>query len=149
MATEENKAIVRSYLVDALAEIRRGNLAATDEFLTGDAAFYDPGQPPSVGTEAQRERSAMLLGAFPDAEFATEDMIAEGDKVAARWTFRGTHQGDFAGIPPTGKQVTMRGITLYRLVGGKIAEARSNFDQLGMLQQLGVIPQSGQAEGSS
>ncbi len=81
MATEENKAIVRSYLVDALAEIRRGNLAATDEFLTGDAAFYDPGQPPSVG--------------------------------------------------------------------GKIAEARSNFDQLGMLQQLGVIPQSGQAEGSS
>ncbi len=146
MATEENKAIVRSYLVDALAEIRRGNLAATDEFLTGDAAFYDPGQPPSVGTEAQRERSAMLLGAFPDAEFATEDMIAEGDKVAARWTFRGTHQGDFAGIPPTGKQVTMPGIDIMRIKDSRIAELWGHEDMLGMLQQLGVAPTPGQSE---
>jgi steroid delta-isomerase-like uncharacterized protein len=122
-------------------------LAATDHFLTSDAAFYDPGQPPSVGTEAQKQRSAMLLGAFPNARFAIENMVAEGERVAVRWTLRGTRQGGFMSLPPTGKEVTMSGITIYRLSGGKIAEARSNFDQLGMLHQLGVIPPPGQAGG--
>lgn len=66
-SAEENKATVRRYVEDALAEVRSGNLAATDDFLTSDAAFHDPGQAPSVGTEAHKQRSAMLLGAFPNA----------------------------------------------------------------------------------
>jgi predicted ester cyclase len=83
MFSEENKAIIRRYLQDALAQIRSGNPHATDEFLTSDAAFHDPGQPPSIGREAQRQRSDMLLSAFPDVQFTIEDMVAEGDKVAA------------------------------------------------------------------
>lgn len=82
----------------------------------------------------------MLFSAFPDPQFTVEDLIAEADQVVARWTFRGTHRGPFAGIPPTGKQIQMTGITIYRLRDAKIAEARSNIDQLGLLQQLGVLP---------
>jgi predicted ester cyclase len=82
-SAEENKATVRRYVEDALAEVRSGNLAATDEILTSDAAFYDPGQSPSVGTEAQKQRSAMLLGAFPNARFAIENMVPEGERVGS------------------------------------------------------------------
>jgi steroid delta-isomerase-like uncharacterized protein len=67
-------------------------------------------------------------------------MIAEDDRVAVRWTFHATHTGNFRGIPPTGKSVTMTGITIYRLANEKIKEARSNLDMLGLLQQLGIIP---------
>jgi steroid delta-isomerase-like uncharacterized protein len=147
MSTQENKAIVHRYLEDALAQIRDGKLDATDEFLTGDAAFHDPGQPASVGREAQRQRSAMLLGAFPDVRFAIEDLVAEADKVAVRWVMRATHQGVFAGIPATGRPVAMSGITIYRLAEGRIAEAWSNLDQLGLLQQLGTIPAPAQPPG--
>jgi steroid delta-isomerase-like uncharacterized protein len=121
---EDNKAIIRRYLQDALEQVRTGNRATTDEFLTSDA--HDPGKPASIGREAQRERSATLLSAFPDVRFTIEDMVAEGDKVAARWEMSGTHQGAFAGIPATGKQVAIAGITIYRLADGKIAEAWSN-----------------------
>jgi steroid delta-isomerase-like uncharacterized protein len=145
MSVEENKALVRRYLGDAFAEVQRGNLAATDELLASDATFYDPGAPPSVGREAQRQRSTVLVSAFPTAHFTIEEMVAEGDKVAVRWTFNGTHEGPFMGLPPTGKNVTMTGITIYRIVNGKIQEAWSNFDQLGVLQQLGVVPVQGQA----
>ena len=143
MSTEQNKTIVRRYLQDALVAVRGGNLSATDEFLTDDATFYDPGRPPSVGREAQKQRSVGLLAGFPDVRFEIEDMIAEGDKVVARWTMYATNSGSFLGRPPTGKQIAMSGITIYRLANGQISEARSELDQLGMLQQLGVIPATG------
>ena len=143
MSPEENKLIVRRYLQDALEAVRNGQLAATDQFLTSDAIFYDPGRPPSMGREAQKQRSLGLLSGFPDVRFAIEDLIAEADKVAARWTMRATHTGSFQGIPPTGKQVAMQGITIYRLTNGQISEARSELDQLGLLQQLGVVPAPG------
>ena len=85
--------------------------------------------------------------AFPDLNVKVEDQLAEGDKVATRWTTTGTHQGEFAGIPPTGKQGGVTGTTIARVVGGKIVEERSNWDTLGLLQQLGVIPPMGQDEG--
>ena len=135
MSTEHNKAVIQRYLQEGPT-----NEAIALASLTEDATFYDPGAPPSVGHAAQRQRSAMLFSAFPNPQFTVEDLIAEADQVVARWTFRGTHRGPFAGIPPTGKQVEMTGITIYRLRDGKIAEARSNIDQLGLLQQLGVIP---------
>jgi steroid delta-isomerase-like uncharacterized protein len=80
---------------------------------------------------------------FPDVEIRAEDYIAEGDKVVKRWVFRGTHKGEYAGIPPTGKTVTLRGMTLYRLAGGKIKEMYWNYDVFGLLQQLGAIPAPG------
>jgi steroid delta-isomerase-like uncharacterized protein len=107
------------------------------------AKRHDPGQLPSIGPEAQKQRSAMLLSAFPDVQFTIEDMVAEGDNVAVRWVMRATHQGAFAGIPATGRQVAMSGITIYRLTDGKIGEAWSTFDQLGLLHQLGMTPAPG------
>jgi steroid delta-isomerase-like uncharacterized protein len=134
MPTEENKAIVRRYLTEGPT-----NEALALASLTDDAVYYDPGAPPSVGHEGQKRRTAALLTAFPDPKFDLDDVIAEGDKVVVRWTFHGTHSGPFGPIPATGKRVSMTGITIYTLRGGKIAEARSNFDQMGMMQQLGPL----------
>jgi steroid delta-isomerase-like uncharacterized protein len=81
----------------------------------------------------------MLRQAFPDLQITVEDQIAEGDKVATRWRGRGTHQGDFLGIPSTGRPMEIAGITIFRLADGKIVESWGNPDNLGMLVQLGVI----------
>jgi predicted ester cyclase len=78
----------------------------------------------------------ILLQAFPDLQITVEDMVAEGDKVAVRWRLRATHQGEFMGIPPTGNQVTMTGIDINRLEGGRLVERWGNEDMLGLLQQL-------------
>jgi len=80
---------------------------------------------------------------LPDVEVVSEDVIAEGDKAVVRWTGRGTHQGVLLGIPPTGKQVTWTGMTIYRIADGKIVEERGEEDALGFLQQLGVVPSMG------
>jgi steroid delta-isomerase-like uncharacterized protein len=85
----------------------------------------------------------MFRTGFPDIQVSIEDLVAEGKKVVAHWTWCGTNQGEFQGIPPTGKQVTGSGISIQRIADGKIAEAWVNFDTLGMLQQLGVIPAMG------
>jgi predicted ester cyclase len=87
----------------------------------------------------------MYLTAFPDLHLTIEDLIAEGDKVVDRQTARGTHQGTFMGIPPTGKQITVTAMNISRIVGGKIVEHWVELDTLGMLQQLGVVPMPGQA----
>lgn len=88
---------------------------------------------------------AMNRSAFPDMRSTFEDQIAEGDLVVSRWSARGTHKGELMGIPLTGKAVTLTGISTMRIVGRKIAEQWDNWDTLGMLQQLGVIPALGQA----
>jgi steroid delta-isomerase-like uncharacterized protein len=83
------------------------------------------------------------VSAFPDLKLMVEDQIAEGDKVVTRWSATGTHQGELLGIPPTGKQTTATGITIDRIQGGKIVETWTHWDNLGLLQQLGVVPQMG------
>ncbi len=85
--------------------------------------------------------------AFPDLQITIEDQIAEGDKVVTRWSSRGTHQGEFRGIAPTGNEVRLTGIGIFRFSEGKVVESWDNFDQLGMLQQLGAIPSPEQAAG--
>jgi steroid delta-isomerase-like uncharacterized protein len=94
----------------------------------------------SQGLEAYRQFISMYVTAFPDLHFMVEDLIAEGDRVVARYTGQGTHQGDLMGIPPTGKQITVTNILITRIANGKIVEQWLNFDALGMLQQLGVVP---------
>ncbi len=91
----------------------------------------------------------MFRQAFPDSYFTVEDMIAEGDKVATRKTFHGTHQGEFMGIPPTGQQVSIGLIDIVRIVDGRVVEHWAMGDNLGMMQQLGVIPQPGDTEEAS
>ena len=106
-----------------------------------------PQLPPAVsaGLEAYKQFLSMYITAFPDLQFTVEDMIAEGDRVVARCTTRGSHQGTLMGIPPSGKRVTITGISITRIANGKAVEDWVNFDTLGMLQQIGAIPMPGQA----
>jgi steroid delta-isomerase-like uncharacterized protein len=140
MSTEENKATVRRLFEEY-------SLDVVDELLVPDYTHHDPNLPPEFqhGRDAYKQVVTMFLAAFPDLRTTVEDLIAEGDKVAARWTFRGTHQGELMGIPPTGKQVTGTGMSVTRLANGKMAESWVNFDALGMMQQLGAAPGPGQA----
>jgi steroid delta-isomerase-like uncharacterized protein len=104
-----------------------------------------PGIPPD--REGLKQLVTVYRTAFPDTQFTVEDLIVEGDKAVVRWTARGTHQQELMGIPPTGKQATVTGIDIYRIKNGMTAEHWGNFDQLGLLQQLGVIPAPGQPGG--
>jgi predicted ester cyclase len=88
----------------------------------------------------------MFRSAFPDLRIIIEDQVAEGDKVVTRWRGSGTHQGDLFGIAPTGNRVSLVGITINRIEGGKVAEEWQIFDALGMMQQLGAIPSPGEAQ---
>ena len=136
MSAEENKALVRRY-VEA---IHGGNLDEGEEMLAPDFAFHVPGTPGPLDREGFRQLFTGLLAAFPDLAIANQELIAEEDKVAGRWITRGTHRGDLWGIPPTGKQVTITSIDINRIANGRIAERWHEYDALGMMQQLGVIP---------
>ena len=137
MSTEENKAIIRRYFEELF---NQGNLSVADEIIAEGYQSTLPGVGP--GPDGQKQFYQMYQAAFPNLHFTIEDMIAEGDKVVTRWTARATHQGEFQGIAPTGKQVTVSGISIDRIADGKMQETWTNYDQLGMLQQLGVIPTS-------
>ena len=142
MSTEQNKALVRRFYDEVF---NKKNLAIIDDFL--DLHIIEHSLPPGLpsGIEGSKQFIGMYLAAFPDLHLTAEDMMAEGDKVASRFTMRGTHKGEFMGIPPTSKQVTITGIQILRVASGKIAENWINLDALGMLQQLGVVPPPGQA----
>jgi steroid delta-isomerase-like uncharacterized protein len=136
VSTEENKALVRRYV----EVIHEGNIDEGEELIAPDFAFHVSGTPDPLNSEAFRQLFAGLLSAFPDLAVTNEELIAEGDKVAGRWITRGTHQGELRGIPPTGKQVTITSMDINRITDGKIAERWHEYDALGMMQQLGVIP---------
>ena len=117
-----------------------GNLGVIDELVAPDYVGHDPAQPEMHGPEGIKQFITGYLAGFPDGRITIDGQLAEGDMVATRWTGRGTHQGELMGIPPTGKQVTVSGITISRVKNGKVVEEWSNWDTLGMLQQLGVVP---------
>ena len=141
MSTEANKASMRRFYDEVF---NKKNRAAIDEFIDPNQVDHDapPGTP--GGLKGAKQTITMYLTAFPDLHFTVEDLIAEGDKVVARLTVRGTHQGIFMGIPPTGKKATSTAIDINRIVGGKSVEHWLKMDSLGLLQQLGVIPAPGQ-----
>ncbi len=140
--SEKNRALVEHFVEEAF---NRGNLEAAEEIYASTFISHDPTAPEEQGTPGDVKQFVNTYRtAFPDGHTTVEDSVAEGDKVAYRWTFRGTHQGGLMGIPPTGKRVEITGITINRLSGGKIEEQWNTFDQLGMLQQIGVIPARGQ-----
>jgi steroid delta-isomerase-like uncharacterized protein len=137
MSAEDNKTVVRR-LIEKFWN--QGNLAVADELYTADAVHRDPVTPDLGRGPASIQQLHTLYGAsFPDQQFTVEDLVAEGDKVVVRWTVRGTHQGELMGIAPTGKQVTVTGITIYQLTDGKIAEEIANWDAFGLMQHLGAI----------
>jgi len=143
VSREENEAIVRKFLDEAY---NKRNLAVGDELLTANSVLHWPGGD-TTGPEGWKRFATGFLTAFPDLHVSIEDIVAKEDKVVARWTSRGTHEGELQGIAPTGKRVTVMGMGIYRLVGGKIQEIWGLNDKFGMLQQLGVIPSSGHTEG--
>jgi steroid delta-isomerase-like uncharacterized protein len=137
LITDTNKAVVRRLFDEVL---NQHNLALIDQLYAPN--YVSHALPPAL--PANREGTKQFLGdyfrAFPDLQFSIEDMIAEGDRVVVRYTGRGTHQGDLMGIAPTGKQATASAVVIVRIEEGKVAEDWLNLDQLGLLQQLGVIP---------
>jgi steroid delta-isomerase-like uncharacterized protein len=138
--SEENKALDRRIF----EAVSNKNLAALDELMAPDMVDHElpPGLPP--GRDGTKAFLGMFISAFPDIKVTIEDQIAEGDKVVTRWTATGTHTGELMGIPATGKQVTMMGIDITRFSGGKNVEHWGQFDQMGMMQQLGVVPPPGE-----
>ena len=140
MSVEENKIIARRVFEEAW---NQRDLDAVDEICATDFVRHDPASSNlsgPIGPEGYKQVITFYTTAFPDHHFVVEDMIAEGDRVVTRWTATGTHQGDLAGIPPTGVKGIVTGITIARFGEGKIVEERSNWDALGLMQQLGVIP---------
>ena len=121
-----------------------GNLALIDDYVADDYVEHNTAYPdPIQGPEGYKENVRMVRAAFPDMDVTTEDLIAEGDKVVARYTITGTHEGAFMGMEPTGETVAVEGISIGRLEDGQVVEGWSNIDVLGMLQQLGAIDPPG------
>ena len=142
MSAEENKSLVRCFVEEFWNE---GNTAAADELMAPDAEIHMPtGE--MVNLDGLKGFVGMFRGSFPDWHSTVEELIAEGDKVAERWTGRGTHRGELQGIPPTGKRVEVPGSVFYRIVDGKIVEFRGLFNMMSLMQQLGAIPSPQQAE---
>lgn len=133
---EENKALARRGFEEVW---NKGNLDAIDEIFAPDVVNHTlpPGLPP--GIEGSKAFTSMYLSAFPDTKMTIELQVAEGDKVVTLWKAQGTHKGELMGIPATGKQVTVTGIAIDRIAGSKIVETWGQFDQMSMMQQLGVV----------
>jgi len=134
---EENKALERR----AYEEIyNKKNMAAIEQFYATDWVCHPslPGTP--MDLEGMKQSSTLTSKAFPDMQVKLEEILAEGDKVACRWTATATHKGEFMGIPATNKQVTVTGIHIDRIAGGKIVESWNYSDMTEVMQQLGVKP---------
>jgi steroid delta-isomerase-like uncharacterized protein len=138
-STEENKVVLRRLYEEVWSQ---GNLATVDELLAADYVLHDPAHLVR-GPEGFKAYVATFRAAFPDLHATVEDQIAEEDRAAMRFTARGTHKGEFHGIPPTDNQITLSGTNIQGFVDGKIVENWVSLDALGMLQQLGVIPPMG------
>jgi predicted ester cyclase len=141
MSTEQNKALFRRLMEEVFD---RGNISLIDELFAPDFVEHEE-LPPGIaaGSEGVKQMSTMFRSAFPDFKATIDDMIAEGDKVVVRGTWSGTHKGEFMGIAPTGKRVSFGVIDIVRIAGGKFVEHWGQMDNMGMMQQLGVIPAPG------
>ena len=111
------------------------------ELVSPEAIFHVPGRPePMVGPAGYLAIVGMMRASFPDIRWTTEELICEGDKVAARFTMRGTHRGQFMGVPPTGKAITAQALNIYHLKNGQIVKEHGAPDMLGLLAQIGALP---------
>ena len=140
MSAEQNKAVTLRFVDEFWA---KGNLNIADELLADNYVNHKP--PPGVASnrEGYKQWGSIFHSAFEDVSSTGHDVIAEGDKVAVRWTFNGTHKGEFMGVPATDKQVALNGITVVRLVDGKCVEDWTEMDAMGLMQQLGAVPPPG------
>ena len=138
MSTEQNKALSRRFMEEV---VNRGNISLVDELVAPDFVEHEE-LPPGItpGREAIKQLPAIFRSAFPDFKVTIDDLIAEGDKVVVRTTWSGTHKGEFMGLAATGKGVSFGVIDIIRIAGGKFVEHWGQMDNMGMMQQLGVVP---------
>jgi steroid delta-isomerase-like uncharacterized protein len=134
MSVEENKALARRWNDEIW---NKGNIAAADELMATN--FVWRSAPPGMASDLESfKQYAATLSSFSDVSCVAEDMVAEGDKVAVRWTWSGKHTSEYMGIAPTGRQATMTGISIIHIVGGKITAEWDEQDNMGFMAQLGV-----------
>lgn len=138
MTTDENKAVVRRFNEGVKLFFQTGDLGTLDEICAPDFVHHGPGIPPDL--EGFKQMVPVFRSAFSDVDVEVGDLIAEGDRVVDRIIVRGTHTGDFMGIPPSGKRWEMQEIHIARIVDGKIAERWTMVDMSGLMQQLGGMP---------
>jgi steroid delta-isomerase-like uncharacterized protein len=138
MGTGDAKTVGRRVIEEIFGE---GKLEVADQIIATDFVGYDPALPePTRGSEGVKQSAAGYRTAFPDLTCTVDQQVVEGDTVVTRWTATGTHEGDLFGVAPTGKQVTVTGISIAKVVDGKVVEDHTNWDTFGMMVQLGVVP---------
>jgi steroid delta-isomerase-like uncharacterized protein len=143
VSAEANKAVIQRLFDEVF---NHGNLEVVDEIVAENVLGHDATSPePKHGCESVKQVVTLFQTAFPDARYLLFDLIGEDDRVVARWGLRGMRRGTFMGVPPTEKPVSVNGIIIYRLQDQKIVEYWGNFDTLGLMQQLGIVPAFEQA----
>ncbi len=142
MSIQENKALLHRLFEEG---INQGDLGVLDELIAPNYVNYNL-PAPAPGTEGFKQVVMMFRSAFPDLQITLHDVIVEGDRVASRGTWHGTHQGEFMGIPATGKRVAVSYIDIWRVENGKFVENWVQMDMLGLMQQFGLVPAPGQPE---
>jgi steroid delta-isomerase-like uncharacterized protein len=142
MSIEENKAIVRRMTEEFY---NQDNVDLADHFFADTYLHHDPASPQVRDRDDLKQVLRSFLAGCPDLHITIDELLAEGDTVTKRWTYHATHTGDLSGLAPTGKRITMSGLELFRLDGGKIVECWLGYDNLSLMQQLGVIPTPEQA----
>jgi steroid delta-isomerase-like uncharacterized protein len=140
MAIADNKNVIRKFIDLVLNE---GSFEQLDELVLEDFVELDPLPGQSQGREGLRQVLQQMRGAFPDMHWVIEEMLGEGEKVCTRFTWTGTQRGPFLGVPATGRRVNVKGVVIDRLSSGKMADSRILMDSLGMMQQLGALPEPG------
>jgi steroid delta-isomerase-like uncharacterized protein len=143
MSNQESTAVVRRFLDEVISN---GNMAALDETCAPDLVWHGGSVGEFRSLEEFKHGVSPFFSAFPDLRVTVDDLLSEGDKVVCRYTWDGTHQGDFFGIAATSRRVKVSGISIYRMAGGKIVEEWWLEDLLGLMQHLGAIPTPGQAQ---
>jgi steroid delta-isomerase-like uncharacterized protein len=137
--SEDNKSLVRRFN----EAFNAGDLDEAVVVFASNAVIHNSGAPDPLNVEGFKQFGGVFRSAFPDGKLSIEDLIVEGDKIVSRISYRGTHTGDMLGIPPTGKSVTVSAMIIDQFADGKIVESWRLFDQMGMMQQLGLIPAPG------
>jgi steroid delta-isomerase-like uncharacterized protein len=137
MSAQENKAMVHR-IEEAVA---KGDLEALDDLYAADVVDHNPFPEQAPGLEGLKQKVSALNEAFPDQKLSVDFLVAEGDTVVDHWTASSTHRGELMGISPSNNEVVVTGISIYRFKGGKVAEEWTEFDGIGMLAQMGALPE--------
>jgi steroid delta-isomerase-like uncharacterized protein len=142
MSAEHNKELARRLFEEGFG---KGNLGVLDEIMTPDAVDHTPFPGVASGREGYKQTISMIRSGFPDMKMKVEEMICEGDRVMARWTSTGTHQGEFMGVPASGKPINIGGLSELIISDGKIAGDWTQYDAIGMMTQIGAMPEGAMA----